>query len=222
MSMFDVPVVSRHPARYTEALLPVMAAALRGYPRILDPFGGVGGIFKLRAWLPNAQIEAVEIEPEWAAADSRITLGNALALPWPAASFDAICTSPAYGNRMADHHEARDDSTRYTYRHALGRPLSADNAGAMQWGNAYRDFHSLAWTEALRVLRTGGRFVLNCKNHFRRGRLQEVTEWHIAELERQGCAVVELHSVACPGQRHGQNAHKRVTHETVAVLLRLG
>ena len=30
-----------------------------------------------------------------------------LELPWPENTFDAICTSPTYGNRMADHHDAR-------------------------------------------------------------------------------------------------------------------
>src|SRR5690606_19530624 len=131
----------------TPALLPIMAGYLHGCTRILDPFAGVGGIFDLLAWMPAAQVEAVEIEPEWAAADPRITLGSALALPWPAGTFDAICTSPTYANRMADHHEARDASRRNTYRHALGRPLHPDNAGAMQWGEAYRQLHITAWTE---------------------------------------------------------------------------
>ena len=216
--LFDVASVPPHPARYTEALLPIMARYLTGSRRILDPFGGVGGVFKLAAWLPGSQIEAIEIEPEWAAADKRITHGNALALPWAAGYFDAICTSPAYGNRMADHHEARDASRRHTYRHALGRPLSSDNAGALQWGEKYRQFHRQAWAEARRVLRAGGLFVLNCKDHVRAGQVQPVTEWHIDELQRQGFALVDRVQVACPGQRHGANGHLRIDFETVAVL----
>lgn len=219
-AIFHARVAPPHPARYTEALLPIMARYLTGCARILDPFGGVGGVFKLAAWLPGAQIEAVELEPEWAAADTRIIVGNALALPWASAHFDAICTSPAYGNRMADHHEARDASRRHTYRHALGRPLSADNAGAMQWGERYRQFHRLAWAEALRVLRPGGIFVLNCKDHVRRGAVQQVTEWHVGELQRQGCSMVDRVQVVCPGQRHGANGHLRIDFETVAVLRR--
>ncbi len=210
--------VPPHPAGYTAALLPVMARYLSGCWRVLDPFGGVGGVFRLSAWLPGAQFEAVEIEPEWAAADARITQGSALALPWPVGYFDAVATSPTYGNRMADHHEARDDSKRHTYRHALGRPLSTDNAGALQWGEGYRRFHRQAWAEARRVLRPGGLFVLNCKDHFRRGELQPVTAWHIAELERQGFALVDRVQVATPGQRHGAHGGLRVNYETVAVL----
>ena len=107
-----LPATRRHPARYSDALLPVMARYLIGCRRVLDPFGGVGGVFRLSAWLPGAELQAVEIEPEWAAADPRITLGSALSLPWAAGYFDAVATSPAYGNRMADHHDARDGSRR--------------------------------------------------------------------------------------------------------------
>ena len=34
----------RHPARYSDALLPVMAPYLANGMLVLDPFGGVGGI----------------------------------------------------------------------------------------------------------------------------------------------------------------------------------
>ena len=162
------------------------------------------------------------LEPEWAALDPRITSGSALDLPWAAGAFDAIVTSPTYGNRMADHHEARDGSRRHTYRHALGRQLSADNSGALQWGDHYREFHRQAWREARRVLRPGGRFVLNCKDHLRRGERQHVTDWHIGELQRLGFVLLDRVQVDCPGQRHGANAHLRMSFETVAVLALAG
>lgn len=38
----------------------------------------------------------------------RTIVGNALALPFPDATFDAIATSPTYGNRMADSHNAQE------------------------------------------------------------------------------------------------------------------
>jgi hypothetical protein len=217
MLFFDEPVKAkpRHPAKYTPALYPVMAGYLRGCARILDPFGGVGGVFDLLAWLPDARIDAIEIEPDWAAADARITLGNALSLPWGDATFDAICTSPTYGNRMADHHDARDDSRRNTYRHTLGRPLQADNAGAMQWGESYRRFHLAAWMEARRVLRPGAVFVLNIKDHYRQGRLQHVTDWHVGTLQGLGFTQADRIDVRCPGNRHGANGHARAEYEAV-------
>lgn len=210
--------IPRHPARYSDVLLPHMARMLSGCKSILDPFGGVGGVFRLALWLPDAQINAVEIETEWCAADPRMTHGNALHLPWPDATFDAICTSPTYGNRMADHHDARDGSRRNTYRHALGRSLSSENSGNLQWGDSYREFHALAWAEARRVLVPGGVFVLNCKDHIRRGVIQRVTDWHISELERNGFSLIDQIDVPVPGQRFGANGHLRVEHETIAAL----
>ena len=218
--LFDLPAApARHPARYSAELQPVLVEALRGCHRLLDPFGGVGGVFALEPFLPGCQIDAIEIEPEWAAQNSRITQGNALALPWPAATFDAICTSPCYGNRMADHHEARDASKRNTYRHALGRPLHPDNAGALQWGDAYRAFHLRAWCEALRVLRPGGRFVLNVKDHIRGGALQPVSAWHVETLATLGMRQVWRKEIACPGQRCGANGHLRMSTESVLLFV---
>jgi tRNA G10 N-methylase Trm11 len=87
-------------------------------------------------------------------------------LPFADASIDAIVTSPTYGNRLADHHRASDPLLRRSYTHDLGRPLHSENSGAMQWGDAYRAFHRRAWAEAVRVLKPGGRFVLNVKTTF--------------------------------------------------------
>ena len=63
------------------------------------------------------------------------TTGDSGQMHYPDVTFDAICTSPTYGNRMADHHEARDGSPRDTYRHVLGRPLTPGNSGALHWGD---------------------------------------------------------------------------------------
>ena len=81
-------------------------------------------------------------------------VGNALALPMEWTNcFDMVITSPTYGNRMADHHNARDGSKRLTYTHQLGRPLSETNSGRMHWGQDYKDFHVRAWSEVDRVLK---------------------------------------------------------------------
>jgi SAM-dependent methyltransferase len=161
-----------HPAKFSDILLPIFSKELQGYNKILDPFAGTG---KLRLVRPDAFL--LEIEPEWAMC-SGATVGDALALPWKNGVFDAVCTSPTYGNRMADHftdHQKNKNYTRNTYRHALGRPLSANNSGRMQWGDNYRDFHKKAWVEVWRVLRPGGKFVLNVSDHIRKGVVQEVT-----------------------------------------------
>lgn len=210
----------RHPAKYNDKLLPVFAKVLEehGCKRILDPMCGTGKVFLLSTWLPELVIEGVELEPEWAVYDDRITLGSAFDLPWSADTFDAIVVSPPYGNRMADHHEAKDASRRNTYRHALERPLHNENTGQLQWGDKYRIAHRMAWNEARRVLRPGGIFVLNCKDHIRAGEVQPVTQWHVDTLLGMEFTVLNWYLIPCSGVRYGQNHSARVENEDVVVL----
>ena len=137
-------------------------------------------------------------------------------------SFDAIATSPCYGNRMADDHtpSPEDTSDRNTYRHALGRPLSYGTSANLQWGPKYRVFHEDAWSEAARVLRVGGRFVLNVKDHIRDGAVVPVAGWHATTLARLGLRLIEIHPVASKGNRQGANGNLRVEHEWVLVFLK--
>jgi tRNA G10 N-methylase Trm11 len=196
-----------HPARFSDALVPVLTAQLQPGLLVLDPFAGTGRIHEVGA-LAGCETVGVELEPEWASMHPATVNGTALALPFADATFDAIVTSPTYGNRMADHHDARDASRRITYTHVLGRPLSPDNSGAMQWGPEYRRFHDKAWREAVRVLKPGGRFVLNIKDHRRAGRPQGVPAWHLGNLtDIHGLEYVDTTSVDCPGMRYGANLH---------------
>jgi hypothetical protein len=211
-----------HPARYSAALLPVLAAALapvEEFRRVLDPFAGVGGIHALREF--GHDTTGVELEPEWARQHPDTLVGDSrrLGAMFTAGEFDAVATSPAYGNRMADHHNARDDSYRRTYRHLLGRPLSDGNGGGLQWGPAYRDLHLEVWTATVPLVRCGGRFVLNCRDHTRAGVRQEVTAWHLDTLAGLGLELLATEEVPTPGFRFGANAATRWP-EVVATLRR--
>jgi SAM-dependent methyltransferase len=208
----------RHPAKFSPAILDAIDDLLGDTARILDPFAGTGRIHQLET--PYREITGVELEPEWADMHPNTIVGDALALDFADATFDAIATSATYGNRMADHHNARDGSRRNTYRHSLGRELNPNNSGQFHWGEKYREFHVKAWAEAIRVLRPGGRFVLNIKDHYRLSQRQEVSAWHGFELIRQGLALTKAVRVKTPGLRHGANADRRVPHESVFLFMK--
>lgn len=207
----------RHPATYNKSLFPIFTSMLWGCEKLLDPMAGVGKIFKLRDYLqPNPpEITAIELEPEWASAHPEVRVGNALNLDFAPNTFDAVCVSYPWGNRMADKHKATDHSLRLTYTHCLGRDLHADNGGKLQWGNAYKFFITDASLEIKRVLKPGGRFVLNVGNHIRKGVEIDVAGWMKAEMIRLGFTFVTDVGVNTRRLRFGKNHDKRIDHEWV-------
>lgn len=214
-----LPPKKEHPATFSDPILDQVAEHLKETGEtgtVLDPFAGTGRIHELRDRVP-VNTRGIELEPEWAAKHPDTEQGNALELTNTVApgSVDAIATSPTYGNRMADHHDAKDDSVRLTYKHTLGRDLHEDNSGAMQWGDEYRSFHSKAWAEAVAALKAGGTLTLNIKNHWRAGEQQRVTEWHINTLYELGLSMVALDIVPTKGLMAGANAEKRTLAEFV-------
>ena len=204
----------RHPAKYSNSLLPVFKKYLDGKANILDPFAGTG---KLKSIAPTAVL--LEIEPEWAKISGAIVC-DSTEIPFNDCFFDAICTSPTYGNRMADHfvdHQPDKKYTRNTYRHCLGRTLNENNSGRMQWGTKYKNLHKKVWRECYRVLAFNGIFILNISNHIRAGKEIKVTDWHVSQLQELGMELVGEHKVNTPRQRNGANAKLRVGYESVIV-----
>lgn len=201
-----------HPAKYSASLFAVFEEMLPDNGRILDPFAGVGGIHRLAT--STRVTVGVELEPEWAHQHPDTIVGNALDLSFDDHTFDAIVTSPAYANRMADTY-AGDGTTRHTYRIALDRDLHPNNGGGMQWGDPYRELHRTAWIEALRVLKPRGRFILNISDHVRKGERQSVTAWHMATLLGLGFTFHDLVPVVTPRNRNGANSNARAAAEMV-------
>jgi tRNA G10 N-methylase Trm11 len=202
----------RHPAKYTKGLLDIFGKYLDPSSRVLDPFAGTGRVHEL----PNATV-GVEIEPEWAALHPLTLVGDATDLPFEDGSFDAVVTSPTYGNRMVDKHEAKDGSKRNTYTHVLGRKLSTNNSGAMQWGEGYRALHLEAWAEARRVLKKEGVLIVNCKNHIRKGVEIDVNGWHVKTLIEMGFILWAVEPFYTKGNGFGANGSLRTDYEYVNV-----
>lgn len=229
-----------HPATYTDKFLPLFAELLRDAANVLDPFAGTGKLAAIKAYGYRGRVVCNDLEPEWSQAFAQPApgghcvrtlarangyavdewhYGDAAAMAWALdASFDAIATSPTYGNRTADHHNARDASRRNTYRHSLGRDLSAGSTCVMQWGAAYRHKHTAIYRECLRVLKPGGLFVLNVSDHIRAGRRVYVSKWHLDTLRAMGLTLRACHAVKTPRQRFGANGQARCKVEYIFAL----
>lgn len=206
---------NKHPAKYTDCLLPIFSKYLEGAHLVLDPFAGTG---KLRKVIPHAVL--LEIEPEWAMMNGAI-IADSQYMPLRSNVFDAVCTSPTYGNRMADHfvdHQSHKNYVRNTYRHYLGRELNTNNSGRMQWGDKYKKLHVAVWKECKRVLKKKGLFILNVSDHIRAGKRIRVSDWHIDVLKDIGFKLIKTIEVETPRQRMGKNSKLRVGYEYVFIL----
>ncbi len=102
-----------HPAKFPKYVLAHLELYARAEARrlgrpaqVFDPFAGVGRIHDLPR--RTTSTIAMDIEPEWAACRRPAVVGDATRLPFAPVSFDIVATSPCYGSRMADHHEAKD------------------------------------------------------------------------------------------------------------------
>jgi len=217
-----VPSSVKHPATYTESFIPKFAELLFGCTNVLDPFGGVGKLALIKQHGFTGKVVCNELEREWAETGKYDVdewhIGDAANMGWAASnSFDAICTSPTYGNRMADHHNAKDASKRITYRHCLGRPLDDNNTGKMQWGEKYRQKHIEIYSECLRVLKPNGLMIVNVSDHIRKGQVVNVVKWHKETLTNFGMKLIDEIKVETPRMGFGQNAKSRVQHECILV-----
>lgn len=210
-----------HPAKFTDNLIPEIANMLSdiNHGRILDPFAGTGKIALIKRYNFNGTVYANEIEPEWIANNEFgcdvITMQDAEFLDYPECYFDAICTSPTYGNRMADHHVAKDGSKRLTYTHCLGRQLNNENTGKMQFGDDYINKHVKIYRHLFTLVKWGGYFILNIKNHIRKGEEIDVVGFHKKALSDVGFMEIQDLIVKTPCMGFGRNRNKRIYEEHI-------
>lgn len=214
-----------HPARYSAAILERFEKVIdevcnlgTDHIKVLDPFAGTGKIHEL-----PFDTTGVELEPEWGqlVAEGNI-IGDAAAMPFDDHSFDVVATSPTYGNRLADHHEAADPHLRRSYTHDLGRRLTPGNTGEIAWGPKYEEAHTVIWAEVRRVLKPFGWLLLNIKDHIKDGEQQPVSHWHTAALVGLGFTFWPGYSSGVTTQhlRVGSNSEQRAGQELVLVFRR--
>lgn len=219
-----------HPARYSGDILVQFQRMVREERKrlgrdvlVLDPFAGVGGIHRL-ARLDGVETVGVEIQPGWARAHSDTVCADALvwmADPAQYGVFDIVATSPTYGNRFADHHDAQDASTRVSYAHnlrAAGEEVAAGSSATLAWGPDYWRFHADAYRLVERVLAPGGLFLLNVSDLWRQNVLVQATHFHRGAAMGAGLLVGQRDvKVATPRLRGvgSERTAKRAPHEVI-------
>lgn len=209
-----------HPAKFSSSVLGCFSSLLEDEAtrlgrqvKVLDPMAGVGRIHEIAS--DNVKTFGVELEPEWALCwPGQTVQGDATHLNrrW-ANRFDAVATSPSYGNRFADHHNPKDPSWRSSYKISLGHDLTPGSGAGLQWGDAYRELHRKVLDEMIRVTRPegeteGGLVVVNISNHYRDRKLVHVAEWWLGEMLDRNLVLMRTYAVATPRMRKGANRQR--------------
>lgn len=216
-----------HPAPFSAEILRLVANQdLLPRGLILDPFAGVGRIHRLAD--AEHHTIGIEIEDIWEQHHPRTLRGNALQLPFRDEAFDGVFTSPVYGNRMSDHHTARDHSLRRSYTHDLQRAagditrrLHPANSGLLfAWQPSYWSFHKAAWAEVRRVLKPGARFLLNVSDCIRQKKVVPVVTHHAVVCGNLGFEFIDELLIETPRMKYGENANERVPAEKLLVFRR--
>lgn len=227
----------KHPAKFSEPIIDLLQALVLAEARrvqgrvipgdcpvqVLDPFAGVGRVHRLAR--PNRILtRGVEIEPEWAACHPETICADALEWlirPGNYERFDIVVTSPTYGNRLADHHNAKDGSHRRSYTHDLGRPLAETNSGKLHWGSAYWAFHELAYQRIRYALKPGGLFLLNVSDFYRQKAVVPAVDWHRAAALDAGFVVAGPDIPVATRRLRGVGAETTSARAAHEVILRL-
>lgn len=199
--------MAKHPAKYSDAIIKKLALLLTEHncKRVLDPFAGTGKLAFVKYLGFQGIIVCNDIEPDWKEPSYPVDAWyhrDAANLPFADGEFDCICTSPTYGNRLADKNKGRSNDLTYTT--GLGHSLHPSNTGILQWGQEYKAKHLDVYQECYRVLAENGLFILNISNHIRDKLEVPVSEWHRNVLTKEfGLRLLEDCHINTPRFRRG-------------------
>lgn len=220
----------KHPAKFSDTFLPIFSKLLAECNVVLDPMAGTGKLALIKNYGFKGKIVCNEIEPEWMDTSEMPVdewhVGDASKMIWAENdSFDGICTSPTYGNRMADHFKSGVNTPKkwkyITYTHFLGRELNQANTGKMHWGEEYKQKHIEIYTECFRVLKKNGIMIINVSDHIRKGVQIPVSEWHKDVIIEIGFKLKEDILVPTKRMRYGKNHQIRVNGEHILIFTKL-
>ena len=185
----------KHCAKFTAAELDTVRVLLghSNGQRLLDPFAGTGGVHALTD--RGYRTVGIELEPEWADQHERTRVGNSrdlAKLGFADECCNVVVTSPAYGNRMADNDVAGPHRGHVrNYATYLGRSLTEGSGASLGFTEAeYEELHQAVWSECVRILVPGGRFVLVCKDFVHAGVAHMPTGWHVNTLLALGLTLL--------------------------------
>ena len=212
--------MAKNPAKFTDSIIDVIASKISewGGQMFLDPFGGSGKVASIKN-LIQCEVHCNDIEKgwkedypvdKWYNQDAEFLDTNGIL-------YDAIITSPTYGNRMADHHNAKDGSKRITYTHRYGEKLSEGNTGVMHFGKEYKLKHTNIFRHLIHLIHNNGLVMVNVSNFIRRGEEVDVVGWWKEMLSSLGLVFVEEVLIDTPRMRFGANREKRVNKESLLI-----
>jgi hypothetical protein len=213
----------KHPAKFNDKFIPIFADLLKGKKNVFDPFAGTGKIARIKDFGFEGLVYCNEIEPEWVVSskekvDYWTSTDSETLQIYPDGFFESICTSPTYGNRMADSFviPPKESNRKYiTYTHMLGRKLNQNNTGSMQWGTRYKEKHEKIYKELYRILEHNGLLVLNIANHIRKGEEIKVAEWTKDILTQINFVFLNEIKIESKKMKFGSNRNLRVPYEII-------
>ena len=208
-------IAEGRPPRHFQKYLPKTIEAIEeriGHSKmILDPMAGTLQRLSILEE-PNRGyhlVHGVEYEQAWVDGykHPRLIQGDARNLPFNNGTFDVIIVSPSYGNRDSDKTgDWWDNADRKTYAAGLGKNPTKGSLCVPFEFPEYKIGHTLAWCEAVRVLKVGGLFVINLKNHIKKGQIIRVSQWHREVLrDKIGLKEVDDTSIPTRGRLSGEN-----------------